>query len=102
MIDRGFIKWQPFNSLISGKEVLNDLTKQKLITKPVLFPEELQKLNEEIINAYYAQNIITLVIYQNNQITQIKTKIKEIYPTSNTLKLANNKVISFNQIIAIN
>ena len=102
MIDRGFIKWQPFNSLISGKEVLNDLTKQKIITKPVLFPEELQKLNEEIINAYYAQNIITLVIYQNNQITQIKTKIKEIYPTSNTLKLANNKVISFNQIIAIN
>ncbi len=102
MIDRGFIKWQPFNSLISGKEILNDLTKQKIITKPVLFPEELQKLNEEIINAYYAQNIITLVIYQNNQITQIKTKIKEIYPTSNTLKLANNKVISFNQIIAIN
>ena len=29
--DRGFIKWQPFNSLISNKVVLNNIKKDKII-----------------------------------------------------------------------
>ena len=29
MIDRGFIKWQPFNSLISNKEVLTSIKESK-------------------------------------------------------------------------
>ena len=102
MIDRGISKWQPFNSLINAKDILNDLNKNKTIIKPILFPEEKEALNEKIINAYYDKSIIILEYYENNKINKIKVKIKEIYPNYNTLKLSNNKVISFNQIININ
>ena len=42
--DRGFIKWQPFNSLISNKVVLNNIKKDKII-KPDLFPEKIEQIN---------------------------------------------------------
>ena len=98
MIDRGFIKWQPFNSLISPKTILNNLNKE-LTPKPTLFPEQIQNLNEEIINAYYSKSTIKLTIYEHNQLINLTTTIKEIYPNFNTLKLQNNKIISFNEII---
>ncbi len=101
MIDRGFIKWQPFNSVISTKAILNNLEKRKNIKKPELFPEELQKLNEKIMNAYYDKSIITLEYFEENQIYQIKTKIKAIYPNYNTVKLSNDKIIAFSQVIKI-
>ncbi len=105
MIDRGFIKWQPFNSLISNKEVLASIKEAKtnfLNSKPKLFPEEIEKLNEELKDAYYSHSLINLTYYENNHLKTIKTNIIAIYPNSNTLKLTNNKIISFNQIININ
>ncbi len=102
MTSRGLIKWQPFNSLITANQVLTEINNTKQIAKPMFFPEKIQELNEKIMEAYYAQNIITLIIYQNNKLYKIKTKIKEIAPSFNTLKLNNNRTISFNQIIDIN
>ena len=105
MIDRGFIKWQPFNSLISNKEILTSIKESKnnfLYSKPKLFPEEIEKLNEELKDAYYSHSLITLTYFENNHLKTIKTNIIAIYPNSNTLKLTNNKIISFNQITNIN
>ena len=101
MIDRGFIKWQPFNSLITPKEVLKNLEKTPKSLKPTLFPEELETLNEALKDAYFSQNEVIITFYEKNTICSLKTYIKEIYPNFNTLKLTNNKIISFNQIIKI-
>ena len=102
MIDRGFIKWQPFNSLITNKEMLNNIHNEKNISLPTFFPEKLQILNEKITNAYYSKSYINLTFYENNLIKTLKTKIIALYPSNNTLKLINNQIISFNQIININ
>ena len=98
MIDRGFIKWQPFNSLISNKEVLASIKEAKtnfLNSKPKLFPEEIEKLNEELKDAYYSHSLINLTYYENNHLKTIKTNIIAIYPNSNTLKLTNNTIIIY-------
>ncbi len=102
MIDRGFSKWQPFNSLLSAKTIFKEITNNKIIDKPTLFLEGQQELNEKILEAYYTQSIITLTYYYNNKIYKIKTKIKEIEPSFNTFKLDNNRIISFYQVIQIN
>ena len=101
MIDRGFIKWQPFNSLINNKIVLDNLTQKPKLKKPSLFPEELAKLNEQILDAYYAQTEITLIYYENNLYKKITTSIISINTCYKTLKLKNGKIISFSQIIHV-
>ncbi len=99
--DRGFIKWQPFNSVTSSKTIFNNLNKNKHQDKPILFPEELDILNKKIIEAYYAHNTIELTIYEENKIQKYVSVITKINKNSNTLKLKNNKTISFEQILHI-
>ena len=51
MIDRGFVKWQPFNSLTPLKDTIQELEEDKKVLRPTLFPEELSLLNDEILDA---------------------------------------------------
>lgn len=99
--DRGFIKWQPFNSVINSKEVLNDLKQEKLVEKPILFPEEQENLKEKIIDAYYSKSKIKMEIFENNKRKIIETNITKINSYNNTLVIDYNHIISFNQIIHI-
>ena len=100
--DRGFIKWQPFNSVISSKDILDNLNNKEDITKPTLFQEKKDYLNDLILEAYYSKNKINISFYEQNKIKNIYTSITKIYPNTNTLELNNHKIISFNQIININ
>jgi len=97
--DRGIIKWQPFNSVIPTKTILN--TNTKVIPHPSFFPEEIEDLTNKILEAYYANNTIELSIYEQNKINKYLTTITKINSNNKTIKLKNNKTIFFNQIIAI-
>ncbi len=97
--DRGFIKWQPFNSVIPNKNILDNIKNNEHISKPILFPEEIENLNKEIIEAYYSHNLIELTIYENNKIRTYKTTITKIDSNIKTIHLENNKTIYFSQII---
>ncbi len=99
MIDRGFIKWMPFNSVIPTQELLKNDLKEDI--KPTLFPEEENILNDKIMEAYFSQNKITITFYEHNTIKKITTYITKIYPPTKTIKLTNNKIITFSQIINI-
>ncbi len=101
MIDRGFVKWQPFNSLINRKMVMDTLEKEKKVKKPNLFPEEIDKISEEILNAYYAKSMVTIIYYENNLYKKITTYIVNINSSYKTIKLKGGKIISFNQIIHV-
>lgn len=98
-IDRGIIKWQPFNSVASTKILLN--SNEKNIPHPTFFPEEIEELTAKILEAYYANNLIELSIYEQNKIHKYLTTILQINQNNKTLKLNNNKTIFFNQIIEI-
>lgn len=97
--DRGFIKWQPFNSVVPNKNILNKIKEQEHIPKPTLFPEEIEILNKEILEAYYSKNLIELTIYESNQIKKYESIITKIDSSNNIIHLKNNKAIYFNQII---
>ena len=47
MHDRGMIKWMPFNSVVSSKEIINSILKDKSkISMPIL-SEEQKDVNEQ-------------------------------------------------------
>lgn len=97
--DRGFIKWQPFNSVIPNKSIINNIKNNEHIEKPTLFPEEIETLNKELIEAYYAHNLIELTVYEANKIKKYESIITKIDSNNNIIHLKNNKTIYFNQII---
>jgi len=99
--DRGFIKWQPFNSVIPNKTILNNIKSNEKITKPTLFPEEIELITKEVIEAYYAHNLIEITIYEENKIKKYETIITELNDINKTIHLKNNKTIHFSSIIHI-
>ncbi len=101
MIDRGFVKWQPFNSLTPLKDTFEEIDKNKTKRKPVLFPEQVSLLNEQILNAYYSKDNIIIKYYENGKIMSVKSVIKKINPSSKLMELGCGKKLFFGQIIQV-
>lgn len=99
--DRGMIKWQPFDSVISGKSIINSINQEKnKVNKPILSEEEIINLENKIIEAFYCKNKITIKYYTNGYIKTIEGKIKKIDHVSKIIYL-NSITLLFNQILAI-
>lgn len=99
--DRGMIKWQPFNSVVSGKQMVRDIIKEKNKVKmPNLSEEQRKNIEEKLIIAFYENELITLDFYFQGKIIKISEKIKKIDSTYNKIYF-NNKVLLFDQIIKI-
>lgn len=101
MEDRGIIKWQPFNSLINGNEVINSILKEKeKIKKPIISEEEKSEIEAKIIDAYFTQIIVNITYFKNGNLTKVEGKIKKIDQVYKLVYLNELKLL-FNQIISI-
>lgn len=101
MEDRGMIKWQPFNSLINGNEVINSILKEKgKIKKPIISEEEKSEIEAKIIDAYFTQIIVNITYFKNGNLTKVEGKIKKIDQVYKLVYLNEAKLL-FNQIISI-
>ena len=99
--DRGMIKWQPFDSVIPSKQIVNEILKQKSRIKiPNLSDEQKKIIEDKLILAYYENEEITLDFYYEGKIIQIKETIKKIDSTYRKIYFKNN-VLLFDQIIKI-
>lgn len=99
--DRGMIKWQPFNSVISSQKIITDILKEKnKITRPVLSNENIKEIEDKLIDSYYCQTTINIHYYTAGIIKTIKAKIKKIDYVSKIIYL-NNLKIYFKQILSI-
>lgn len=100
--DRGIIKWLPFESLTSSKNVVDTILYEKeKIQKPILSLEQLEEIEEKLIEAYYEQIKVTLKIYKNGYITSVTSFILEINTTYKKITLTNKDKILFKQIIEV-
>ena len=101
-LDRGIIKWQPFNSVTPSKEIINKLIKEKQkINKPVLSEEQLVCLQSSLLESYNNEIKSLIEYYKNGVILKDIAKIKILDLSHNRIILDNNKIIFFNQIIKI-
>lgn len=100
--DRGIIKWQPFESLTSSKQIINSLLKEKSkITKPIISEEETTIIEENILEAFYSNINITIFFYKDGFIKKITSKIIKIDQVYKLIYLNNNLKLFFNQIIKV-
>ena len=101
MQDRKEIKWAPFNSVINGKYIINELNKKRnRAIKPVLSEDQIEVLNEFISESYTNHTKINLYVYKNYTINKLIGYINNIN-IQNKYLIFNKTLIYFNQIIKI-
>ena len=99
--DRGMIKWMPFNSVVSNKEILYSLIKEKeKITKPHISEDETNEFEKTIIDAYYMQDKIHITYYKKGYTYEYYGLIKKIDSSNKLIYLTNCRLL-FNQIIKV-
>lgn len=102
MIDRGIIKWQPFDSCYSSEKIVKEIQKDKeKISFPTLSPDQLEVIEEAIRSAYEVQTQVQIKYFYNGVIYQTTGKIKGINLQEKKIYL-NNKSIFLKQILKIN
>ena len=100
MQDR-IIKWAPFNSVINGSNILNEINKNRnTINKPILSEDQIELLNEKIFEAYTNHLKVIIYIYKNFNIIKLEGFINSINTIKKTITF-NNSRIYFNQILKI-
>ncbi|MBE5806328.1 MAG: YolD-like family protein [Clostridiales bacterium] len=101
MIDRGIIKWQPFNSCMEPNKIIKDIKKQKSrYTLPTLSEEQLQNIGEKIIDAYNLKLIVKLQYYFDGNIYETTGKINYLSIPEKKICI-NNKFLYFKQLLNI-
>ena len=101
MIDRGIIKWQPFDSCYSSKNIVHNIALEKIkIDMPALSEDQLERIEEKIIDAYNLNLNIKIKYYYDGIIKYEKGKINYINTQEKKIYL-NNKYIYFKQILNI-
>lgn len=102
MNDRGIVKWAPFNSVINGNQLLDEINYERnRISKPILSEEQIADLEENIIIAYSERSIINLYFYKNGCINIINGQITKLDPANKIITINNKTRIYFNNIIDI-
>jgi len=98
-------KWQPFDALEGYGASLRDREcENKRIAKPILFPDELDALNEKLTNAYNEKELVKIEYYKSGfleYIIGIVSKIDLVNREINIKDDSLSKKIKLNLITKI-
>ena len=100
MPDRNAIKWAPFNSVINGGSVINELIReQNKINKPILTEDKINEIEEYIISSYQAGTKIDIKYFKNYKFERIEGFITKLDPLTKKITLENGISLYFCNII---
>lgn len=95
-------KWLPFNSLVSSKEIINELrNKRNYQQMPTLSEDELANLELMIKKAFHTQEKIQVTYFWQNQYFTKLGFIKRIDANQQKIFFDDNTSIYFEQMIKI-
>jgi len=101
MIDRGIIKWQPFNSCMEPNKIIKEIEREKnKEILPILSEEQLQIIGEKIIDAYNLKLVITIKYYFDGKVYKTKGTIKHVNIQNKKIYI-NTLNIYFKQILDV-
>ena len=72
---RGMIKWKPFNSIISKKDLIEIETKRNLINKPIIMEDRIIKIDNTIKTSLQYNLDVTIKYFKNGNIAMPSANI---------------------------
>lgn len=98
--DRGMMKWAPFYSVLSEKEINDGVEKNNIDSKPDLSEDQISEIENTIIYAYNNKKEVEIKVYENHKIIKKDGTINKLDPIHKSIYL-NKQSILFNNIIDI-
>lgn len=87
-IERGLIKWLPFDALTGFKQAVYELKNKRLKSeKPILSEDQLAIMNYQISTALKFQKSISMYVYKKESIIYVTGSIKKIDLVRRQLKV---------------
>ena len=100
--DRGMIKWQPFNSLISLNDIKNKIKEEKNnLTYPLLSEDELTIIENNLLMAYHSKEEVLITYFYNHNLYKIKGTIDMIVQDQKLIILNKSIKLYFKQITEV-
>lgn len=94
-------KWQPFDALEGFQKAIRQVESEKSkVSKPILFPDELEKLNNQLIAAFENQTIIKIIYYYNGYFKEIEGVVNKIDDIQKEI-IIDSQRLKFDLIIKI-
>lgn len=103
MKDRGMIKWMPFNSVSSGKKMVQHILFEKSkVEKPRLSEEQMIELEEKILESLHNEIPLRVVYYFHGRY-QVKqnTFVLKIETNKKRIRFSDQSILYFDQILRI-
>ena len=98
--DRGMIKWAPFNSLISLKDIKAQIKRERCIMPyPLLSEDELETIENNLLIAYHSKEEVIITYFYHHNLYNLKGTIDLIVKDKKLIVLNKNIKLYFNQII---
>jgi hypothetical protein len=101
-IDRGLIKWMPFDALSGFSSLISDL-KYHLLIQPekILTQDHYDLLNYNLLEALHEDKEVMITYYKNHHYIQTTGNIIKIDPYEKTLLLSTKERIAINHVILL-
>ena len=100
--NRGMLKWQPFNELVSSGKMINEVLSEKnKIKMPVLSDDQIQELQNKIIISFNNQTNIKIKYYRDGRFYLMEGKVTNIDGNRQRITINANFFVFFSQIIEI-
>ena len=102
MNNRKYVKWQPFEAVISGKVMVNEvLARKNKVKMPILSDDQIEEINRKMSTAHHNKDIITIRYYRSGKFYEKRGIIEEIDVNEGKIVLNDGFSIFFSQIIEI-
>lgn len=98
--DRGMMKWAPFYSVLSEKEIKESVENKEVYSKPDLSEDQISELENIIIDAYNNKKEIEIKVYESHGTIIKQGIINKIDPIHKAIYL-NKKMILFTNILDV-
>ena len=101
MMDRGIIKWKPFDSCYSSQKIINEVINEKRkIKMPTLSEDQINDIENQVLEAFNLKSNIYIEYFYDGNIKSEYGKIYNINKNEKKIYL-NHKYIYFKQILLI-
>jgi hypothetical protein len=101
-IDRGLIKWMPFDALSGFSSLIHDLKKDLLLQpEKILTQDHYDLLNYTLLEATHENKEVTIIYYKYHHYIQSTGRIIQVDPHEKTILLSTKEKIAINHVILL-
>lgn len=95
-------RWAPFNSVINGHSVLDEIhEEQTRFKKPILSEEQIYELEEKLILSYTEKTSIDIIFYRQQHAYKISGIVTKLDQASKKITINGKNILYFGNIIKI-